>query len=122
MTPTNPKDEPKKEMTMTVEDLQKLIHTAIAAAREPDEETKQKREEERAAKEARMQAMILEGKQAEQTAAAQKNCRHTKQNGETTIHNGQIYSDGKIRPLCIRCGKIFQAYDAPRELVTGTGF
>jgi len=40
---------------------------------------------------------------------------HRKQNGETTIFQGQIFSDGYYHPMCIRCQKQFPKVKAYPE-------
>jgi hypothetical protein len=40
---------------------------------------------------------------------------HRKQNGETTVFRGQIFSDGYYHPMCIRCQKQFPKIKAHPE-------
>jgi len=100
-----------------------IIAELVREMRKPDPEVQAAKEVAAAQKKIAMESMIAEV-QAEEAATRQRqaNCSHTKPNGETRIHRGQIYSDGTVRPFCIHCNKQFAPYEAPREFVTGTGF
>lgn len=115
-------DGQKLAVNFSVADIEKLVTAAIKAAKEPDEDTKAKLAEEKKQRENYMAQMLKMAREEEAARkAGQDRCSHKKQNGETRINAGQIYSDGKVRPICTWCQKVFAEYDAPRELVFGTG-
>jgi hypothetical protein len=110
-------------VNLTPEILKGIILEAVRVAKEPDEATKAKLAQDKADRETFMKNMLKFAAEEEQSKKdAQERCSHKKQDGTTRVHVGQIYSDGKIRPMCIWCQKIFPAYEAPRELLGGTGF
>ena len=109
-------------INLSADQITDIIKMAIREAKEPDDETKAKMAAEKAQREERMRQMIEYAQEEEKAKKmAMERCAHKKQDGSTTIHTGQIYSDGMIRPLCVRCQKIFTAYKAPMELIAGTG-
>jgi len=103
--------------------FENMVMKAIQLAKEPDEETKEKLAKEKAARAEYMKGMMQAAEQEQQARKnAQEHCSHKKPDGSSRVHAGQVYSDGKIRPMCVWCQKIFKEYDAPRELMGGQGF
>lgn len=114
-------------VTMTHSQFQSLLERfshgiadAVREARKPDEDTQIKLDEEKTRKEAH-RASAIELAMAEQQSKIDREsrCNHTRaEDGKRTI-GGQVHSDGKIHPLCLRCGKEFEPTDAPREMLMG---
>lgn len=103
-------------------DIERIMLAAIKASKEPDEETQQRLAQEKAQRDQSMKNMLAEARQSEEaTRNRQTRCSHRKPDQATAVH-GQIHSDGKIHPICVICQKLFVPYEAPREMMTGTGF
>lgn len=111
-----------RTINLSFDDLQKLIVMAIKTAKEPDDETKLKNDEEKTRKASNLRQMIENAKITEENQKrSQARCGHRKGDGQSTVY-GQIHSDGKIHPICVRCQKLFTAYAPPQELISGMGF
>lgn len=96
---------PAPSGVMTMEQVMLMIQ----ALREPDDETKRKRQEERLLQARReAEALQLAKDEMEQKAFRHSHCGtghgpHTKDNGRSAIQ-GQIHSDGMFHGICVRCG------------------
>jgi hypothetical protein len=110
-------------VTLTAEQLQALLLEVVRAAKEPDELTKQKIEEEKANRERRArQAVELAKLEEEQQQKRWAACSHTKPDGRRAI-GGQVHSDGLIHPICLICNKQFTPVSpTPDQLVQGVQF
>lgn len=105
-------------LTMTKDELLAIITHAIQELKKPDAETAAKLAIERERRESDMRAMVELAKTQElETRRRQETCSHRKENGERSV-GGQIHSDGKIHPICLRCQKQFTPIDPPQELLS----
>ena len=110
-------------VSLTPEQLKEIMVALVQELKRPSKEEQAKLDEEKDRLAQRRAAMIEEGKRQDLAVArTQASCNHTKPNGESLVHKGQIYSDGLMRPMCLRCMKQFAPMRAPQELVAGTGF
>jgi hypothetical protein len=114
---------PKEEgavLMLTQQQLQEIIVNAIREGKKPDEETAAKMAEEKARKEANRVAMLeLAKTEIEGKLNREARCSHTRPEDGKRMIGGQVHSDGMIHPLCLRCGKEFAAYPAPKDLFSG---
>lgn len=119
---------------MTADQLQAIL-TALSAQnrdmvmefaeklRQPDEETLERKETEKAHREAARQARLREVKieeeaKANRVAACAAN-QHRKENGYTAISGQPITGTGMFQPMCLRCGYLFPLVSATSELAEG---
>ena len=110
-------DGPAVGISLTFEQIKELIK----AAKAPDDETVRLKAEAEARRQEQMTQMIAIAKIEEETRRnSQDRCGHKKSDQSSTIY-GQIHSDRKIHPICVRCQKLFAPYDPPMELVAGMG-
>ena len=89
----------------------------IKELRKPDDETLEKKAE--AAKRLELQKKQMIALAQLETATRerrQKACSHKKQDGNT-LWAGQIHSDGKYHPICLRCSAEGEPMEPPRELL-----
>jgi hypothetical protein len=116
-----PKEPKAPTVTLTLEQLREMIVFAATEFRKPTEAEQEKLDKEKALFDRKRKEGIEMAKlEEEQRKLAQDQCPHKKPNGESTIHIGQIYSDGKLRPICVRCQMMLSPRDAPKDmLVTG---
>lgn len=93
------------------------VRTAIEESRKPtpEELAKKLKEEEDANR--RMQEMLTVAR-AEEEAKKQAwaNCKHVKEDGRPSV-SGQVHSDGKIHPICLRCQFEFTPYAPTSDML-----
>lgn len=100
-------DEPAT-ISISPDQLQKILQEVVRAAKEPDEATKQKLAEEAALKERRLKESIEMAKAEEEARELRwRTCAHIKPDGRTAVAKGQVFSDGFYHPFCLVCQKPF---------------
>lgn len=106
-------------INITADQLQKILQEVVKAAREPDEITKQKQEEEKLLKERRLKESVEMAKAEEQARELRwKTCTHTKPDGRTAVAKGQVFSDGLYHPFCLACQKPFPTFrPSPEDMI-----
>lgn len=101
-------------------DMDQLI-ALIREMKKPDDETLEKKAKDEARRQEQMRNMIAVAKLDEANRLNfQARCQHEKQDKSSTWY-GQVHSDGKIHPICVRCQKLATPYAPPQELISGMG-
>ena len=104
-------------ITLTIDQLKEVIASAIAAgvkeATKPTPEQEEKMVEDKKRKDKAQQARIEVGKAAErERTMRQQFCNHKRDDGraDSFAVGGQLFSDGKVHILCLRCQKEVKVY------------
>lgn len=106
------------QVTMTLSQLKEMIAFAAAEFKRPSADEQEKLDKEKMLLDRKRKEGIEVAKfEEDQRKLAQTNCPHRKPDGSSTIHLGQIYSDGMIHPICVRCQMLLPAREVPRDML-----
>lgn len=101
----------------TADQLETMLLRIGKEMRKPDDVTLAKQAQEEQRRQESMRQMIaLANIEIDSKKNMQARCSHKKEDGRTLWH-GQIHSDGKYHPLCLRCQMLGTPLDPPRELL-----